>query len=83
LEDFVVGLSPELKSKKITITGISPSDTATEAYAQHFPQYLDDAIDPLEIANFVSRLCQGEISNASGEIFVLKKDSPPTAYFHY
>lgn len=80
LEDFTVGLSQELKDKDIQVNAISPSDTATDAYKKYFPQYVKDAIDPIEIGQFVIKLCS---EDTTGKVFVLKKDIEPLESFHY
>lgn len=80
IEDLTVGLSQELKRKKIQVNGISPSDTATEPYKKFFPQYINEAIDPKEIAEFAVDLCRKKMT---GKIFVLKKNQQPFESFHY
>lgn len=82
IEDLSVGLSEELKRKNIQVNCISPSDTATEAYKKYFPQYLEEAINPDEIADFAVYLCSEEAKNISGKIFVLKQDNKPYEKFH-
>ena len=82
IEDLTVGLSEELKRKNIQVNCISPSDTATEAYKKYFPQYIEEAINPDEIAEFAVYLCSQEAKNVTGKIFVLKKDNNPYEKFH-
>ena len=82
IEDVTVGLAEELKDKQIQVNAISPSDTATEAYAKYFPQYMDEAIDPKEIAKFTTYLCSEKANNITGEVFVLKKDKKPYKGYH-
>jgi len=81
IEDLTVGLSEELKDKNIQVNGVSPSDTATQSYKKYFPQYLDESIDPKEIAKFIVKLCSDD--SITGKIFVLKKDQQPFTNFHY
>ncbi|MBP9817209.1 SDR family oxidoreductase [Candidatus Shapirobacteria bacterium] len=81
IEDFTVGLADELREKNIRVCGISPSDTATESYKKFFPQYIEDSLDPREIAKFVTDLYFN--SKETGKIFVLKKDTKPFENFHY
>lgn len=81
IEDFTVGLAEEVKDKEIFVNCISPSDTATEAYAKFFPQYLSDTQPPERIGEFVSALCHNE-NPPTGKIFVLKKDKDPYEQFH-
>jgi NAD(P)-dependent dehydrogenase (short-subunit alcohol dehydrogenase family) len=80
IEDLTVGLAEELSGRGIRVSGISPSDTATEAYRQYFPEYIPDAIEPEEIAKFAIHLCTSDVN---GKIFVLKKDREPLEAFHY
>lgn len=82
IEDLTVGLSEELKRKNIQVNCISPSDTATEAYKKYFPQHLEEAINPDEIADFTVYLCSEEAMNITGKIFVLKQDNKPYEKFH-
>lgn len=73
IEDFTVGLSEELEDKGIRVNCISPSDTATEAYKKYFPEYIDESVDPSEIADFALKLVKDE-TMGSGRIEVVKKD---------
>lgn len=82
IEDLTVGLAQELEDKHIQVYGISPSDTATEAYKHYFPQYIPEAIEPVEIARFAVTLCS-DSNITTGKIFVLKKGKEPFESFHY
>lgn len=82
IEDLTLGLAQELEEKDIQVNCISPSDTATEAYAKFFPQYMNDAIEPSEIAKKIVDLAR-EDNNTTGKIFVMKKGSEPYEHFHY
>lgn len=81
IEDLTIGLSEELRDKNIQVNAISPSDTATEAYAKYFPQYVDEAISPSEIARQVALLCFKN-STVTGKVFVMKKDKEPYEGYH-
>lgn len=81
IEDLTIGLAKELEDKNIQVNAISPSDTATDAYKKYFPQYIDDAINPLEIAKFAAQLCAEE-STVTGKVFVMKKDTKPFEGYH-
>lgn len=81
IEDLTIGLAEEFKDKNIQVNAISPSDTATEAYAKYFPQYLNEAIDPGEIAKQAVVLCL-ESSMVRGKVFVMKKDQDPYEGYH-
>lgn len=82
IEDLTVGLSQELENRKIQVNCISPSDTATEAYKKYFPQYINEATDPQEIAKFAVFLCSENSAGVTGKIFVLKKGKKPYEKFH-
>lgn len=81
IEDLTIGLSEELKDKNIQVNAISPSDTATEAYKKYFPQYMDEAIEPSQIAKQAAILCSFE-SKVTGKVFVMKKDKEPYEGYH-
>lgn len=82
IEDLTVGLSEELKDKKIQVNCISPSDTATEAYQKYFPEYMDEAIGPELIAKKVVEISQTE-NTTTGKVIVMEKGKKPFASFHY
>ncbi|NTU47034.1 SDR family oxidoreductase [Candidatus Roizmanbacteria bacterium] len=81
IEDLTVALSQELEDRDIQVNCISPSDTATEAYAKFFPQYMDEAINPEKIANKVLELVDPE-DKLTGKVIVMKKDKEPVEGFH-
>lgn len=81
IEDLTIGLADELKDKDIQVNAISPSDTATVAYQKFFPQFMDDAIDPAEIAKQVALLCSKE-STVTGKVFVMKNGREPYEGYH-
>lgn len=81
IEDLTIGLSQELESKGIQVNCISPSDTATDAYAKFFPQYMDEAIDPQIIADKVVELSDSN-NKTTGKVIVMKKDKEPVEAFH-
>lgn len=82
LEDLTVGLSQELEDKDIQVNAVSPSDTATEAYATYFPQYMDEAISPEKIAEYIVELCKVD-NTTTGKVFVMKQGEGPFEGFHY
>lgn len=77
IEDLTIGLSQELADKDIQVNCISPSDTATEEYKKYFPQYIEDAVDPLEIAKYVLYICSDKARDVNGKIKVIKKRVMP------
>lgn len=83
IEDLTIGLAQELQDKEIRVNGISPSDTATDAYKHYFPEYIAEAISPEKIAEYAVYLCSEKAKNINGKIFVLKKDKEPFEAFHY
>jgi tRNA(Arg) A34 adenosine deaminase TadA len=70
LEALTYGLAEELMDRKIYVNGISPSDTATEAYKKWFPEYIEEAIEPKKIAEKVIQILK---SKKTGTIQVIKK----------
>jgi NAD(P)-dependent dehydrogenase (short-subunit alcohol dehydrogenase family) len=82
IEDLTVGLATELNEKDIQVNCISPSDTATEAYAKFFPQYIKDAVPPEEVAKQAIRLCSRESDDVTGAVIVVKKGQEPVESFH-
>lgn len=83
IEDLTRGLSEELKDKDIQVNCVSPSDTATEEYKKYFPQYVNDANSPEDIAKQVSFLCSEKADDISGAVFVVKKNQKPFIGFHF
>lgn len=81
IEDLTIGLSQELEEKGIQVNGISPSDTATDAYAKFFPEYMRDAIAPGEIAKAILLLADPS-NKITGKIFVIKKGQEISEGFH-
>lgn len=82
IEDLTIGLAEELKDKDIQVNAISPSDTATEAYRKYFPQYIDEAIDPEEIAKEAVFLCSEGANEITGKVFVMKKGKKSFEGYH-
>lgn len=81
LEDLTIGLSQEVEDRDIQVNAVSPSDTATEAYAKHFPQYMDEAISPDKIAEQIVELCRVD-NQTTGKVIVMKKNLEPFEGFH-
>lgn len=82
IEDLTVGLSQELKERKIQVNCISPSDTAIEQYSRYFPDYIPEAVEPEIISQQVVNLCNDIDENNTGNVFVIKKDKEPYKDFH-
>ncbi len=82
IEDLTIGLADELKDKDIQVNSISPSDTATPAYKKYFPKYIEESINPEEIAKFALKLCSPESDSITGKVFVIRKDQPITEKLH-
>ena len=82
IEDLTIGLSEELKEKGIRVNAISPSDTATEAYQKYFPQHMNEAIDPKEIAKEAVFFCSQDANEITGKVFVMKRGKTPYEGFH-
>jgi short-subunit dehydrogenase len=79
LEDFTIGLADELKEQNIKVNCVSPSDTATESYRKFFPQYINESVDPKEIAKQFIKIINSE---ETGKVFVVKKDKDCVEGFH-
>lgn len=82
IEDLTIALSEELEGKDIQVNAISPSDTATEAYRKYFSQYIDEAIDPEEVAKEAVFLCSEKANGITGKVFVMKKRKKPFEGYH-
>ncbi len=78
LEDFLAGLSQDMPSLKVY--GVSPSDTATEAYAKFYPQFICDSQSPESVASLIAQLLVPGHQYASGDIIVIKQGKPHTAF---
>jgi 3-oxoacyl-[acyl-carrier protein] reductase len=72
LEHFTVGLSQELRPKKIQVNCISPSDTNTEALRKFFPDDAQTALQPSDIAVLAQFLLCGESQHITGQTIVIK-----------
>lgn len=83
IEDLTLALSQELEEKDIQVNAISPSDTATQAYNKYFPEYIDESIDPYEIAKQAVFLCSSKADSITGKVFVMKKGEEPNETFHF
>jgi short-subunit dehydrogenase len=73
IEEFTVGLAQELEEKEIYVNCISPSDTSTEAYQKYFPEYIEDAVTPEEVAEEALSFILKNKNKVSGSIKVVKK----------
>lgn len=82
IEDLTVGLAQELEGKGIRANCISPSDTATEEYGKYFPECIDEAMEPEEIAKYASYLCSDKAEGTTGSVIVMKKGEKPFEGFH-
>ena len=78
LEDFLVGLSQDETDLKVY--GISPSDTATEAYEKFYPEYFNEAQSPTEIPKLVLGLLNDSGSFSSGDVIELKDGKAKIAF---
>lgn len=79
IEDFTIGLADELKDKNIKVNCVSPSDTATESYRKFFPQYINESVEPKEIAKKFIEIINSEVT---GKVFIIKKDRDCVEGFH-
>lgn len=79
IEDLTKGLSEELEDKEIKVNCISPSDTNTEAYQKHFPEYVDEAVEPSVIAELALKLTK---TKDTGKFYVVKKGKDVYEGYH-
>ena len=74
VESFTKGLSDELKEFNIQVNCISPSDVATHALEKYFPEQIEFALNPDDVAKLAVFLTCSEVANSiSGQIIVIKK----------
>ncbi len=71
LEDFLVGLSQDYQHMRVF--GISPADTATEAYKKFYPQYFNEAQSPENISKLTKDLLDGTKNYESGSIIEIRQ----------
>lgn len=79
LEDFLVGLAHDYPTGP-RIFGVSPSDTATEAYHKFFPEDAATAQSPEAVADLVAKLADDELMYRSGEIIKIKVAKHASGY---
>jgi len=74
IEEFTVGLSQELRSHKIQVNAISPSDTCTEAYQRFYPdEPVDTLMDPKDIARLTLELLKDDLDFITGQTIIARK----------
>jgi NAD(P)-dependent dehydrogenase (short-subunit alcohol dehydrogenase family) len=66
LEDFVKGLAQD--ETDIRVYGVSPSNTATDAYKKFYPSDAATAQAPTSVAKVVVDLIENKLTDASGTI---------------
>ena len=67
LEELTYALSDDLNDRGIRVNAVCPSDTATKPYSKFFPQYMDEAISPNDIADVIVKIID-EKRNGSVEV---------------
>jgi len=78
LEDFVQGLAED--EQRVSIYGISPSDTATTSYKTYYPNSVDQAQSPLSVAKICQDLISGILPASTGTIVEVKDGKPGMGY---
>ncbi len=71
LEDFLVGLSQDYPDGP-NIFGVSPADTATEAYLKFYPEYADEAQPVGNVSRLCFDLAEGNINSKTGDILEVR-----------
>lgn len=69
LEELTLGLADDLKERGIMVNAVSPSDTATLPYSKFFPQFMNVAVKPSEVAEMVVKIIN---EKRSGDIEIVK-----------
>lgn len=78
LEDFITGLA--LDEQRVKVIGVSPADTATEAYKKFYPASSSTAQSPEIVAKTCIDLISGKLPSASGTIVEVKNGLPGMGY---
>jgi len=78
-EDFLVGLAQDYPSGP-RVFGISPADTATDAYKKFYPQYADQAQSPEAIASLCLQLVTGQGHHQNGDIIEIRNGMMTKGY---
>ena len=79
LEDFVVGLAAD--ESRVRVWGVSPDDTASDAYKRFYPDAAQHAQPPESVARTCLDLVEGRLSADSGTI-VEVSDGKAGAGYH-
>jgi NAD(P)-dependent dehydrogenase (short-subunit alcohol dehydrogenase family) len=72
LESMTIGLADELREFNIQVNCISPSDVKTEAYQVFYPESVDTALEPKDVADLALYLVSNKSENISGQVIVIK-----------
>jgi NAD(P)-dependent dehydrogenase (short-subunit alcohol dehydrogenase family) len=74
VENFTKGLSDELKESNIQVNCISPSDVATTALMKYFPEQINFALKPDNVADLAVFLtCSSVANDITGQVIVIQK----------
>ena len=79
LEDFLVGLEQDYP-KGPKVFGISPADTATNAYRKFYPEYAAEAQPPEAIANLCLELSGNQSKHKSGDIIEVRNEKTQSGF---
>ncbi len=71
LEDFIQGLSQDYPHGPF-VYGVSPADTATTAYAEHFPENLDNAQSPEVVGSLIATLVTPNENYKTGGVIAVR-----------
>jgi len=71
LEDLILGLSQD--AINLRAYGISPADTATEAFKKYYPQYAVSAQSPTAVAGLAVKLLEGQDTYRNGDIIEIRQ----------
>lgn len=75
LEQFIVGLSQELRGKRIQVNCVSPADTLTPSYQKFFPEYAnaEECLEPQDVADLVSFLASPKAQHITGQVIEIRQ----------
>jgi NAD(P)-dependent dehydrogenase (short-subunit alcohol dehydrogenase family) len=72
LESMTKGLADELREFNVQVNCISPSDVRTDAYKLFYPDMVDLALNPDDVADLALFLVSEFSNNISGQVIVIK-----------
>lgn len=72
LEDFTIGLADEVRPYEVQVNCVSPADVKTPALHRFFEDDYLTALDPHDVARFVSFLASADADHITGSCTILR-----------